>query len=88
MFCQVQAEVQTEEGVVVFQCFIPMCGKQALETNFHTQKLFHGTKLSAGGRAVLPTNSGGFDLNELRVVCRICGTNVTHLAFTLSIQNE
>lgn len=40
MFCQVQAAVQTEAAVVVFQHFRQMCGKQAMETNFYTQKVF------------------------------------------------
>ena len=55
---------------------------------FTPRNYFMVKKLSARGRTVLPTNSGGFDLNELRVVCCIYGTNVTHLAFTLSVQNE
>lgn len=62
MFCHVQAVVQTEGVVVVFQRFRPVCGKQAMETNFHTQQLFHA-KYKAWERVVMPTNSGGFDLN-------------------------
>lgn len=42
MFCQVQAVLQTKEVVVVFQRSVPMCGKQAMETNIHTQQLFRG----------------------------------------------
>lgn len=64
MFCHVQAVVQTEGVVVVFQCFRPVCGKQAMETNFHTQQLFHAKyKAVYLRRVVMPTNSGGFDLN-------------------------
>ena len=40
MFCHVQAVVQTEAAVVVFQHFRQMCGKHAMETNFYTQKVF------------------------------------------------
>lgn len=34
--------VQTKKVAVVSQRSVPMCGKQAMETNIHTQQLFHG----------------------------------------------
>lgn len=76
MFCQAQAAVQTKGVLVVFQHSLPTCGKEAMETNFHTQELFQGKY-----KAVLLTKSGGCDFNELRLMCCICWTNVTHLGF-------
>lgn len=59
MFCQAQAAVQTKGVLVVFQHSIPTCGKEAMETNFHTQELFQGKY-----KAVLLAKSGGCDFNE------------------------
>lgn len=45
MFCQAQAAVQTKGVLVVFQHSIPTCGKEAMETNFHTRNYFRASML-------------------------------------------
>lgn len=60
MFCQAQAAVQTKGVLVVFQHSIPTCGKEAMETNFHTRNYFRASiKLSCLQRveAVILMNS-------------------------------